>query len=80
MLQDPWSFGRGKTNPCGKNQTVFACRRVGTGIDGEGHDGIFSGDAMFCMLIRVWGTQGYALLKILQTVCLRFVCVNFACM
>lgn len=63
-----------------KIKTVFAWRRVGAGIDGEGRDGIFSGDAMFCMLIRVWGAQGYALLKILQMVCLRFVCVNFACM
>lgn len=32
MLQDPWSFGRGKTNPCGKNQNSV-CLEEGGGRD-----------------------------------------------
>ena len=78
MLQDPWSFGSGKTNPCGKkSKQHLPVRGVGAGIDGEGHDGLFCGDTVFCMFIRAWGAQGYALLKILQMVCLRLVYVIF---
>ena len=41
-----------------KIKTVFACGRMGAGIDGEGHDKTFSGDSVFSMLIRIWDAQG----------------------
>ena len=34
--------------------------RVWAGINRKGHEGIFSGDGMFCMLLRVWVTEMYA--------------------
>lgn len=47
-----------------KIKAVLACKRVGAGINGEGHGGIFSGDVVVCMLVRLvrLGT-GDALLK-----------------